>query len=358
MPHVNIGRQRLANQLIAHSILSDPSDIVKWFGAIQAQDYLGALWAIGLRTFNATESAIEQAIANRTIIRTWPMRGTLHFVAAEDVRWMLNLLTPRVLASSASRWKQLELDEATFSKSRKTIVRALQGGKQLEREEMYQVLETARISTAGQRGIHILGRLAQEGVICFGARAGKQHTFTLLDEWIPNTRQMERDAALAELAKRYFTSHGPATLQDFVWWSGLASTDARAALEFAKSQLVQEIIADQTYWLVSSLPTKVKPPTASSYLLPFFDEYLVGYKDRTAVLDPQFVKQTNAGGGMLNPTIVIDGQIVGTWKRTLQKDSVVITPSWFTKPTKSDQHALERAAQQYGTFLGLSAVIV
>lgn len=252
------------------------------------------VWAVGLRTRNASENEIEQAIANRSIVRTWPMRGTLHFVAADDVRWMLALLTPRVIAGSASRWKQLELDEATFARSRKTIVRALQGGKQLEREEMYQVLESARISTAGQRGIHILGRLAQEGAICFGARAGKQHTFVLLDEWVPNSKRMERDAALAELAQRYFTSHGPATLQDFVWWSGLAT----------------------------------------------------------------YVKQTNAGGGMLNPTIVVNGQVVGTWKRNLQKDTVVIAPSWFTTPKKSDHNALESAAQQYRSFLRLSSVLV
>jgi hypothetical protein len=285
------------------------------------------------------------------------MRGTLHFVAADDVRWMLSLLTPRVLAGSASRWKQLELDEATFFKSRKTIERALQGGKQLEREEMYQVLEAARISTVGQRGIHILGRLAQEGVICFGARAGKQHTFVLLDDWMPNSKRMERDAALAELVKRYFASHGPATLQDFVWWSGLATTDAREGLELAKAHLVQEIVAGQTYWLVSSTPS-AQAKRQAAYLLPGFDEYLVGYKDRSAVLDPQFVKQTNAGGGMLNPIIVINGQVVGTWKRTLQKDSVGITPSWFTTPTKSDQRAIETAVQQYGTFLELSSVLV
>jgi len=285
------------------------------------------------------------------------MRGMLHFVAADDVRWMLALLTPRVIAGSASRWKQLELDEATFARSRKTIVRALKKGKQLEREEMYQVLESARISTTGQRGIHILGRLAQEGVICFGARAGKQHTFVLLDEWVPQSKRLERDAALAELAKRYFTSHGPATLQDFLWWSGLATSDAREGLELAKSHLVQQVLAGQTYWLSTSTPS-AETKTQTAYLLPGFDEYLVGYEDRSAVLDPLYVKQTNAGGGMLNPTIVVNGQVVGTWKRTLQKDTVVITPSWFTAPMKSDHHALETAAQQYGVFLGLSAMLV
>ncbi|MBI4790878.1 MAG: AlkZ family DNA glycosylase [Chloroflexi bacterium] len=357
MPGLNIARQRLANQLIANSVFDHPAQVVQWLVAVQAQDYLGALWAVGLRTRGATEKEIELALANRTIVRTWPMRGTLHFVAADDVRWMLDLLTPRVIAASASRYKQLELDQPTFLRSRKAIVHALQGGKQLEREEMYQVLESAHVSTAGQRGIHILGRLAQEGVICFGARAGKQQTFVLLDEWAPQSKHMERDAALAELAKRYFTGHGPATLQDFAWWSGLSTADARAGLDLVKPYLMPEVVADQIYWLASSTPI-AKAKTRTAYLLPGFDEYLVGYKDRSAVLDPLYVKQTNAGGGMLNPTIVINGQVVGTWKRKLPKSSVVITSNWFTAPKKSDQHALAVAARRYGAFLGLSVMLV
>ena len=250
----------------------------------------------------------------------------------------------------------LELDDATFSRSKKVFVRVLQGGKQLEREEMYQVLESAHISTEGQRGIHILGRLAQEGVLCFGARAGKQHTFALLDEWVPKSRVLERDAALAELTQRYFASHGPATLQDFVWWSGLSTADAREGLELAKPQLVREIVAGQTYWLGTST-SGTKNKVKNAYLLPGFDEYLVGYKDRSAVLNPLFARQTNNGGGILNPTIVINGQVVGTWKRTLQKNTVVITPLWFTSPKKSDLRSLAIAAQQYGDFLGLPAAI-
>ena len=329
---------------------------MKWLVAVQAQDYLGALWAVGLRTKNTTERDIEQALADRTIVRTWPMRGTLHFVAASDVRWMLKLLTPRVIAGSASRFKQLELDDAAFSRSRKAFVRALQGGKQLERKEMMQVLESAHISTAGQRGIHILGRLAQEGLLCFGARAGKQQTFALLDEWVPKSKELERDAALAELAKRYFTGHGPAMLQDFVWWSGLTTAAAREGLELARPHLVQDAFGGQTYWLASSMTT-AKPKAQAAFLLPGFDEYLVGYKNRNDVLNPSYARQANNGGGILNPTIVMNGQVVGTWKRTLQKDTVTITPLWFTPPKKSDQRALAQAVQQYGDFLGLLATI-
>jgi hypothetical protein len=347
-----IARHRLCNHLIGGAAFREPADVVRWMGLVQAQDYLGALWAVGLRTQGATETGIERALAGRSIVRTWPARGTLHFVAAADVRWMLELLTPRVIASAAGRYRRLGLDDATFARSRQVFIHALQGGKQLSRDAMVQVLESAHISTAGQRGIHILSRLAQEGLICFGARAGKQQTFALLSEWVPASGAKARDEALAELARRYFTSHGPATLQDFVWWSGLTTSDARAGLDMAKPHLAREVMGDQTYWLaLSSLLKEDVSPAA--YLLPPFDEYLVGYRDRAAVLDPVYVRQTNAGGGMLSATILVDGQIAGTWKRILKRESVLLTPGWFVKPTEAHEQTLDAAARRYGAFLGL-----
>lgn len=321
-------------------------------GAIQAQDYLAALWAIGLRVGGATESDIELAIANRSIVRTWPMRGTLHFVAAADIRWMLDLLGPRMIARAAGRYRQLGLDNDTFAHSREIIIEALQGNLQMTRTAIYQVLENANISTAEQRGIHILGRLAQEGLLCFGQRQSKQFTFALLSEWIPQSQSLTRDQALAELAMRYFSSHGPAKLDDFVWWSGLTSSDAGVALDMAKSQLVSENIAGQIYWLSQAAPAEPLDRTVAQ-LLPAFDEYLVGYKDRSAILDPQFRLRANAGGGMLNPTILIDGQVMGTWKRTLQKKTVIIKPNWFAEPTQTHKDAFRVACKQYGAFLKL-----
>jgi hypothetical protein len=347
-----VGRHRLANHHIGSAPFATPGDVVRWMGLVQAQDYLGALWAIGVRMHNATEDGIEGALADRSIVRTWPARGTLHFVAAEDVRWMLELLTPRAVARAAGRYRQLDLDDAIFARSRQLFIHALQGGKRLSRPALYQVLESAHISTAGQRGIHILARLAQEGLICFGTRAGKQQTFTLLAEWVPAAESKTRDEALAELTRRYFTSHGPATLQDFVWWSGLASSDARAGLDMAKPHLAREALAGQTYWLAYSAPAALEASPAA-HLLPGFDEYLVGYTDRAAVLPRAYTKQVNAGGGMLGPIIVIDGQVAGTWKRTLKKEAVAITPSWFTEPGRSQERAFTAAALRYGAFLKL-----
>src|SRR5262245_2764707 len=290
----DIARLRLHNQRIACATFEKPGDVVAWLGAVQAQDYLGALWAVGLRMRNAVEADIERALASRTIIRTWPMRGTLHFVAAADIRWMLELLTPRIVANDAKRLlRDFNFDEKELARSKKLIARALQGGKQLARNAMYKMLEVGGVSTASQRGRHILTRLAQDGFICFGAREGKQPTFALLDEWAPKAKRMPRDQSLAEIARRYFTSHGPATLHDFVWWSGLTTADATAGLEMAKRSLAQETINGHTYWLASSIPaTNDSSPTA--YLLPAFDEYTVAYKDRSAVLDPKYTKQANS----------------------------------------------------------------
>ena len=356
MQSFDIAHRRLHNQHIAEATFDKPADVVRWMGAVQAQDYLGALWAIALRTRDATAATIEQAIAERTIIRTWPMRGTLHFVAAPDIRWMLELLTPRIVARSARRLQQLDLDDATLARSKDVIVQALQGGRQLSRPALYQLLEVAHISPAGQRGIHILARLAQDGFICFGARAGKQQTFALLDEWAPAAGTMDRVDALAELARRYFTSHGPATLQDFVWWSGLATADARAGLEGAKPHLTHEKIDGRPYWLPPA-PPPAKAASPTSYLLPAYDEYTVAYRDRSAVLSPEYAARTDSGNGIFSPTMVVDGQVVGTWIRASKKDALVITLRPFRTLTGAEQDAFTTAARRYGKFLEMPVVV-
>jgi hypothetical protein len=352
----NIASQRLSNQRITGAVSGNPGDLVAWMGMLQAQDYLGALWAVGLRLQQSTEAAIEQALADATLVRTWPGRGTLHFVAAADVRWMLELLTPRIVAGRAGRVRQLGLDEDTFARSRSLFLQALQGGNRLTRDAAYRLLEAGQISTTGQRGIYILWRLAQEGLICFGPRQGKQQTFVLLSEWLPGAKSMALDQALAELARRYFTSHGPATLTDFAWWSGLNLGEAKKGLEMAKTFLVQEPVNGQAYWSPAS-PSPVLPAAPLAHLLPAFDEYLVAYKERSSVLDPNYVKQINAGGGMLNPVIVMNGQVMGTWKRRLKKDAVVITPAWFAVPGEAQQQAFAAAAARYGQFLNLPVLL-
>jgi hypothetical protein len=351
----DITARRLHNQRLAGVGFDRPGSVVAWMGAVQAQDYLGALWALGIRMESAREEAVEQAIADRTVVRTWPMRGTLHFVAPADVRWMLALLTPRVIAGQRGRHRQLELDQAVFDRSRDLLTRALEGERQLTRDTLYETLEAAGISTAGQRGIHILARLAQDGLLCFAARQGKQQTFALLEEWVPLARMLEREEALAELAGRYFTSHGPATVQDFTWWSGLTVADAKVGIELAGPRLEREVIDGKDYWLSTAEPA-VSPASPTAWLLPPFDEYTVDYKDRSAVHDPAHGGLMSSNG-IFYPAIVLDGRVAGTWKRVFKKGAVVITMSPFAPLKKRERQAVARAAERYGAFLGLPAVL-
>lgn len=351
-----IGQSRLVSQQIIEPVHTDPGEAVRWMGALQAQDYNGALWAVGLRAPGATVQAIEQAQAEGRIIRTWPMRGTLHFVAAADVRWMLELLTPRVIQRSQGRLHQLGLDTATLTASAKVIGSALEGSRQLTRQDLLSTLEAAGIKTNGQRGYHILFQLAQARLICFGPHAGKQPTFTLLDEWAPNAPSLPRDEALATLALRYFTSHGPATLQDFVWWSGLTVADGRVGLAAAAQQLGSTTVDGQSYYF-ADLPEMAETSDSVAALLPPFDEFLIAYRDRTASLDPTHAGLVAPGSnGIFNPIVVVDGRVVGTWKRIRKPDKVILTFSPFTSWSTAQTQALPAAVEHYSRFLGVPAV--
>ncbi|HEY0660973.1 MAG TPA: winged helix DNA-binding domain-containing protein [Lysobacter sp.] len=347
-------QHRLQAQAIADARFATPEDVVRWQVAVQAQDYLGSLWAVGLRMREASEAAVEHAIAQRRIVRTWPMRGTLHLVAADDVRWMLELLAPRVIAANAARIERdFALDAKMLAQCRRVVERVLADGHATPRNDLYTALDAAGIPTAQQRGLHITGRLAMEGLICCGPRVGKQPTFAWLDQWLPRTRRLPREDALAELALRYFSGHGPATVQDFAWWSGLTVKDAQAGLGMVQSQLQQQTVDGRVYWHAAhAMTTAASRPIA---LLPPFDEYLVGYKDRSAAVDPARNRQVIGINGLVNPSIVIDGRIAGTWKRTLRKDAVVIGTTPFAPLKKTEAKALAAAAARYGEFLGVSA---
>jgi hypothetical protein len=357
MTAADFASYRLQSQQIAKTTMTSPAEVVARLGAMQAQDYNAALWAVALRVPGATSADVEQAIIDRQIIRTWPMRGTLHFVAPQDVRWMLQLLTPRVVAGSTSRQRNLDLDEAVFGHSYEVIAKQLQGGKILTRQAVFEALDTANISTAGQRGYHILWQAAQSGLICLGPVQNKQQTVVLLDEWVPPTPAVSREEALAEITRRYFTSHGPATQHDMMWWSGLTATDVKAGLEMVKSELAQEVVAGKTYWLARDTVVTARTRPAVD-LLPGFDEYLLGYRDRDAVLAPQHAQAVCPGNnGMFMPMLVVDGQIVGTWKRTLKKTTVQIELRPFAPLSAATRAAAALAADRYATHLGLTAVI-
>lgn len=345
-------KHRLSVQQLSRHDFKRPEEVVAWLGAVQAQDYSGGLWAVGQRIPGCTEADVEQALADKRIVRSWPMRGTLHFMAAADIRWMLELGTPRILKGAASRYRELELDAATFSKSRKVFTKALKGHNRLSRDEMYQLLEKSGISAAGQRGIHMLGHAAQIGLLCFGPRQGKQQTFVLLDEWLPDAKSLSRDKALAELARRYFQSHAPATAQDFAWWSGLTLTDVKKGMEQIADELSSEEVDGKLYWLAKHAGT-IKVLPKNMLLLPNYDEYIVGYTDRSAIAAFSHQKfRVFQDNPVFRHTIVSGGQVIGNWRRTLQKDKVTMEILPFDPLNATQKPAVEKAVQAYGRFLG------
>jgi hypothetical protein len=355
-----ITRIRLYSQQISKARVKDAAGVVAWLGAMQAQDYPGAKWSIGLRLPGVTDADVEKAIADRMIVRTWPMRGTLHFVAAADARWMLERMTPRVIAGMQKRQSALGLDDATLERCRETFATTLKGGRIVTREEMYEALEAVGISVAGQRGYHLLVRTAMEGLICFGPHSGKQPTFVLFAEWLPDAKRIDEEAALAELARRYFTSHGPATIQDMCWWSGLTAAEVKAGVEGAKANLVQAMVDGKTYWMASDARDQATSAASAPaiHLLPGFDEYLLGYRDRAAALGLDHAPIICPGGnGMFASTIVREGRVVGTWKRTVKKRSVSVHLTPFAPLNAAEKERASEAVQRYGEFLRLSASV-
>ena len=346
-------RHRLLAQHIAGPKFGSVLETVAAMGALQAQDYTAALWAIGLRTEGATLESVEQAIEDGEIARTWPMRGTLHFVAAQDLRWMVGLMAPCAIQKAAARARQLEIDDEALKTTRKLLEAALGGGKRLTRAELYAVLASGGVPPDGQRGIHILGRLAQECVICLGPHRGKQPTFVLVEDWLTPAPAREREEAVAELARRYFRSHGPATVHDFAWWTGLTITEARAGLESVAAAFEQETVGKATYWFE---PHKAKhASTTGMHLLPGFDEYILGYQDRGAILTPEHAKKIVPGNnGMFMAAMVADdGAVLGTWRRSVAKGAVTVTPEPFGEFGEAEREAFELAGQDFARFLGL-----
>ncbi len=345
-----ITSHRLIQQHLSASPFHKPADVVSYMGAMQAQDYLGSLWAIALRTKKSTEADIEKAIADKTIVRTWPMRGTLHFTSSENVRWMLEYLAPRPIARAATQHRKEGLTGNEFKKSRQVLEQELRDGHLLTRDEMYATLEKKKISCKGQRGMHIIVQLAQEGFICLATHKGKQHTFALLEEWIPKSNMVSKEEALYKLTLTYFTTRGPATLHDFIWWSGLSPQDARTAIQSTESKLKQLDINDINYWMKSTKPVN----KTSTLFLPPFDEYLIAYKDRSATVDKAHAHHVrSSANGLLSPIIVHDGKIAGTWRREIGKDSVKISTQLFST-SKISKTALTKEAERYGKFLGLT----
>lgn len=348
---------RIHNQQISETDFTNVSAITKWLGAVQAQDYAAAKWALGLRVRVSLDGDIEKAFNDGKILRTHIMRPTWHFLTPADIRWITALTAARVNAQCAFINRKMELTDAIFAKCNKIIVRALKNHNYLTRPELGMIVEKAGVAISDLRLTCIMMRAELDMIVCSGPRKGKQFTYALLKERVPDAREMKREEALKELATRYFTSHGPATEDDFVWWSGLTKTDVKAATEMAKPKLLAAKVDGKNYWYADVKQTG-HGNISGTYLLPNYDEYTVAYKDRSLLMDKRIQGKTDARGNVVfNNTIMEDGLVTGTWRRTFSKDKVVIEPTVLKKPTTTRKTLIREAADRYAAFLSLKAEI-
>jgi hypothetical protein len=339
---------RLINQQLTGSPFTTAAELVNWMGCIQSQDYAGAKWAIGNRVSGITDAEIESDFNAGKILRTHVLRPTWHFVTPEDICWMLKLTAPKIKAMSKGIHRKLGIDETILKRSKNVVNDALMGGRQLTRSQLLPFFKDKQINTDEIRLGFLLMDAELDGLICSGSRQGKQFTYALLEERVLNPIQLDKEAALAELAKKYFLSRGPATLQDFSWWSGLNLTESKKGLEMNKSILINEVVNGQAYWF--SPVIKPEKSTGLVKLLPAFDEYAISYKDRTDILKPQFTKQT--GNGIFKPIVVVDGQVQGTWSRKFHKESIHMEVLPLDPLIKFSTKEHFKDGSGYGDFLG------
>lgn len=356
MTLAEISSLRLANQHITAATYDHPQDLIAHLGAAQAQDYPMSKWAIGLRLSSHTDREMEAAFDNATIVRTHVLRPTWHLAPAADIRWMLELTAPRIRATMKSSNLSLELNEPIFQRSKELIQKSLAGGQQRTRAELMAELGAHGIRTDEHRAAHIMFEAELDAIVCNGSMRGKQFTYALLDERIPTTPKLTKEEALATLARRYFISHGPATLRDFGWWSGLSAGDARLGLELCKADLVSVQVDGQTYWLAPQTADQIGAPEGI-HLLPAFDEFMVSYTDRSAALDPASAQLAILSNGIFKPIVVVNGRVAGIWKRTIKKGFVEIETTLLTPISPSQREAIALAAERYGQFLETRAVL-
>ena len=349
-----IRNQRLNSQQLTATKFYSPESLVGHFGAMQAQDYAMAKWAIGIRT-GKTENAIENSINEGKIIRTHILRPTWHFVAAEDIHWMLELTAPslkRVIKSAAVK---MGLEDSLNAYTKK-LQKLLSGNTHLTREEIMLELEVKTGQANSISPVIIMMNAELEGIVCNGIMRGKKFTYALLEERVPSKNsKISKDEALAKLAGKYFNSHGPATIHDFSWWSGLSLTNSRLALELIKSELDSVEIENSTYWFYNVSISNKKHTNV--HLLPAFDEFLISYKDRTASIALKHQPLAFTKNGIFNPVLVVNGKVEGTWKRSIKKETVKIEINPINSFEKNTSELIINEAKMFGDFLGLKVEI-
>lgn len=357
MRSAQVLRQRLHNQRLAGAPFEPPEDMVRWLGAVQSQDYAGARWSVGQRTRACTDVDVARAFDEGRILRTHVLRPTWHFVTPADIRWMLMLTEPRVSALNATYYRKLELDDALFARSHAVFARALSGGRHRTRSELALLLEEEGILADKLRLSYIMMHAELDGLICSGAVRGKQQTYALLADRAPDATILERDDALAELTRRFFVGHGPATPKDFVRWSGLRLVDARHGLEMIGHGLVQEKVSGNTYWCDPAMPTAKPASGRTAYLLPEYDECLIAYES-LGFPDLPVANGKQSWSDFFYRPIIIGDKRAGTWRRTIAKGSIVLEANLFATLDEAGTRALGTAAKRYGRFMNLPVAVV
>lgn len=346
-----IARIRLSSQYIEHPQATTPKQVVAHMGAMQAQDYLMAKYAIGIRLPGLTNETLEKALDDGDIIRTHVMRPTWHFVAAEDLHWMLELTAPQIWPILKSANKQFGLTDAIMKKSRKILEQLFADGAHLTRDEIVAALEAEKIATGENRASHILMAAELDGLLCSGARKDGKNTYAPIAGRVPSKNICSRDEALARLADRFFTSHCPATVKDFVWWSGLLLKDAKKAAAMLQPSFTEEVIDGEPYLIPPgfTLPRKT---VNSIHLLPAFDEFIIGYRDRSAALAAEHNRRTISINGIFKATVVIDGQVRGLWKwQSPSKPVLTLDLDTFHSNDEATKKKIEKAAGRLGRFM-------
>lgn len=349
MKNTDISNIRIQNQHIEQSFSLSAKDLVHSMGAIQAQDLIMAKWAIGLRLQNATEKTIEDAYNKGEIIRTHLMRPTWHFVSPDDIYWMLELTAPRIKTILKTNNRILELTEIIYSKCNRLLEDALLNGENLTREELVLLFEENHIKTNDNRLSHIMMNAELDGLVCSGPLRNKKLTYSLIEERVPTKKLLTKEESLCELARRYITSHGPVTVQDFVWWSGLSVTYARKAFEMNKSDFFSMTIDFREYWFKDNNSQIKNSPGV--HLLPAFDELLISYKDRSAIINESHNAKAISSNGIFRPIVIIDNQVGGIWRRTTQKSHTTIEVNLFKPENRQIIECIENEANRYSLFI-------
>jgi hypothetical protein len=357
MTRDDIIRSRLARQFLIGPKAKTAVEVVRSLGAVQAQDYAGAKWALGMRVNGSTEDAIENDVATGRILRTHVLRPTWHFVLPEDIRWMLALTGPRVAAAMASYNRKFGLTPAVLRRSNAVIEKALRDGAHLMRSELAEILRKSRMPTLNAQMLgHMMMQAELDGVICSGARRGKQFTYALLDRCAPSSAPIERDDALARLARTYFTTRGPASAHDFSWWSGLTVGDARRGIQILGRALTPVTVGEKPMWIVDS-SADLPSPGRTAHLLPNYDEYFIGYKDRSAIGKRAGTAPVTGGNALINHILTIGGEIVGRWKRVQRGGTTVVDLKLLVPLKRAERDEIELARARFEAFLGTPAVV-